>query len=400
MMSDVVRLSRTNILGLARERIFSAGLNDLAASLSYENMVYGLGKIIYALNSTKNVFCVLGPDATITRSPKRWKAGFGYGGVIRWPKGYIFPEMRPNGCRTILARLNKLPSEQELAERILRVGESKIMLDGFKVKSNFGVGNHFFELYETLEVSPEIREEMPEDAYYAILHTAPQKEHKKYARFGKTAGSTVETPFGDIRLLEDKDAEKYYHLWREFAEFSRKRGERLATEILGECEIISNSLHQGLFSENEIRLGCFNTLDEDNRAKLFPITLRWDVPVYVFQGRGNLSKEIISRLGFMERAERLGLVEELEGINILPHGGGYRIDLPYSEINVIESEDKHGKRYFMMKGTGRQKLGGMMVVNPRELPYTYRGIEIVRKIRECNLAKPAAKLKPILTLKI
>jgi hypothetical protein len=89
------------LLEEARQHIFSLGLQDLASALSYENMVHGLGKVLFVLDS--NAFCVFGPDATITRNVKRWESGFGYGAVIKWfDKGIAFPEMRPNGCGMIL----------------------------------------------------------------------------------------------------------------------------------------------------------------------------------------------------------------------------------------------------------------------------------------------------------
>ncbi|KXA89956.1 hypothetical protein AKJ57_04665 [candidate division MSBL1 archaeon SCGC-AAA259A05] len=70
MIDSFSQVSSEEMLQLAEERIFSLGPRDLASALSYQNMRYGLGKVIYALEG--DVYCVFGPDATITRNKGRW----------------------------------------------------------------------------------------------------------------------------------------------------------------------------------------------------------------------------------------------------------------------------------------------------------------------------------------
>lgn len=400
------------LLEKARERIFSLGPRDLASAMSYENMKYGLGKMLHVLG--EEAYCVFGPDATITRNVGRWLSGFGYGAVLRWKeKGIFFPEIRPNGCGMILVKLNELPSKEEILERISEIQRAELTLNGIKIKPDFGKGNHFFEFYSVMRVLPEIENIISRDAYYAVIHgSASERKEEIYSMIDE--GEWVKTPLGKISVLEGNSGKKYYELWKNFEDFSRRRRELLVKEILPECKIISNIDHQGLFSENEIRLGCYDTLDKNYQKgkALFPIALRWDLPLYLFRGKQNLSEEIIGMLNFSERAKKLNLWDELKNINILPHGGGYRIELPYTRLKVIKTEIGNN---FILSGQrpitrveeisgeremGLSEFGEMIVTNPHDLPYSYRGIRIIQKTLEYDLATPSAMLQPLMTLKV
>ncbi len=406
-------MSEKELLNFAEERIFSLGLRDLASALSYENMRYGLGKMIYALDS-EDVYCVFGPDATITRNIGRWKSGFGYGAVLKWPdSGIYFPEIRPNGCGMILARLDEMPQRNEIIERVSAVEQSDLYLDGIKLKPDFGKGNHFFEFYKPLGVSPDIEGVMPKDCNYAIFHgSAPERKNELYSAIDR--GEWIKTPLGEISVLDSKDGKGYYETWKEFNKFSKKRREVLARAVLGDCEIVSNLTHQGMFARNEIRLGCHDTMDKSYPMgeALFPVALRWDHSVHIFKGKRNLSTDVMGRLGFDKRAENLGLKDELEKINVLPHGGGYRIDLHYSNIEVIKTDIGN---HFILSGAkpiskvdeisetvkrGVSSFGEMIIMNPHELPFDYRGTSIIEKVMEYDLGIPVAELQPLMTLKV
>ncbi|HIE34220.1 MAG TPA: hypothetical protein EYP86_03685 [Candidatus Altiarchaeales archaeon] len=410
--SKISGMSSKELLDFARERIFFLGVRDLASALSYENMRYGLGKIIYALDSG-DVYCVFGPDATITRNIGRWMSGFGYGVVIRWKNnGMAFPEIRPNGCGMLIAKLDELPSQNGIIDRIAELQNSSIYLDGIKLKPDFGKGNHFFEFYKVIAVSPDVEDTMPRDSYYAIMHgSSPEKKDDLYSIIEQ--GEWVKTPLGKISVLDGNDAKDYYKKWREFEKFTRKRREFLTKEILGKCKIISNLTHQGLFRKNEARLGCHDTRDRTypKGDAIFPVALRWDHPVHIFKGYRNLSNEVIGRLDFDERVDRLGIRDELNNINILPHGGGYSINVQYSKIDIMETEIGNT---FILSGAkpisrvdeitesnfGISRFGKMTIINPHGLPYNYRATGIIEKIMEYKLAKPVGKLQPLMTMKI
>ncbi|HDH41390.1 MAG TPA: hypothetical protein ENG12_03175 [Candidatus Altiarchaeales archaeon] len=413
MEKKISQMSKEELLNFSEQRIFSLGLRDLASALSYENMRYGLGKMIYALDSG-DVYCVFGPDATITRNIGRWMSGFGYGAVIKWPdNGIYFPEIRPNGCGMIIARMDEMPPKREIIERVSEVENSELYLDGVKIEPDFGKGNHFFEFYKPLGISPDIEEIMPSDSSYAIIHgSGPEKKGEVYGAIDR--GEWIKTPLGKISVLDGKDGKEYYKMYKELDKFSKKRREILAKEVLGDCKIISNLTHQGMFARNEIRLGCHDSMDRSYpRGKaLFPVALRWDHPVYIFRGKENLSADVMGRLGFDKRAEDLGLKDELSKINILPHGGGYKIDLQYSNIEVIRTDIGN---HFILSGAkpiskveeisetakrGVSSFGEMIIMNPHELPFDYRGTSIIEKIMEYDLGLPVAKLQPLMTLKV
>jgi hypothetical protein len=410
-MEDISRMGDKELLAFASQRIFSLGLRDLSSALSYENMRFGLAKMIYALNSP-DVYCVFGPDATITRNVERWNSGFGYGAVLRWPeKGVFFPEIKPNGCGMLLVKLDELPSKEELIKKAAEVEKSEIILDGVRLKPDFGKGNHFFEFYKPIGVSPDVEDRIPEDCGYAIIHGSAQEKKDEF--YGPDGCEKVETPLGDISVLSGAAGKKYYRRWLSFNDFSKRRREVLAEAVLGDCEVISNLTHQGIFRENEVRLGCHDTLDESypKGDALFPIALRWDHPVYLFRGKENLSDDVLGMTGFDSRAEELGLLDGLRNINILPHGGGYRVNLQYSKIKVVRTDI--GNHFILSDakpiskvdeiGVDKKRVssfGEMIVMNPRELPFDYRGRSIIQKVMEYDLATPVAKLQPLMTLKV
>lgn len=387
---------RQELLNQARERIFSLAPHDLASTLAIENMTWGLGKMLYVLDG--KAFCVLGPDGTITRNTGRWQSGFGYGGVIRWEgEDLAFPEMRPNGCGMVLVGLHEMPDEKELFERVSSLNESTLALNGTFIKPDFGKGNHFFEFYRPLEVSPNVESQLPKDVTYSILHCAsPEKKHLIYNAFQDEGWTS--TPLGRVHVLEGKNARDYLRLWKDFEHFCKKRRELLIKEVLGRCKIISNETHQGLFGRNEIRLGCYRS----NSKNLFPVALRWDLPVYIMRGMQNLSPDIIKKLNFNKMARRLGLLNALKNINILPHGGGYRLLIPYTDLKVYRVK---GMQYFALKEPGRgsgeiSRYGRIIFSSPKELPYDYRGKNVIGKTIEYKLGEPVAKLQPIITLKV
>jgi hypothetical protein len=406
------QMDKKGLIDEATRRIFSLGPRDLASALAYENMRYGLGKMIYAADSL-DISCVFGPDATITRNIERWNSGFGYGAVIKWPKsGLAFPEIKPNACGMLLARIESIPSREEIINKISELNSSKIYLDGVEIKPDFGHGNHFFEFYSVLESSPEISGQIDKEHYYVLLHgSAPERKDLIYNHVNN--GSRMQTPLGKVAVLDGGEAKDYYSNWKKLEDFSIRRREFILKQVLGEYEVVSNLTHQGLFAENEIRLGCYDSMQKTGKGKtLFPVALRWDMPVYIFKGRKNLSEEVIGRLGFTQRAQELGLTDTLKETNILPHGGGYKVDLEYTKISVVQAESGN---HFVLHGAkpasrvsemietskkGVSSFGEMVIMNPRELPYDYRGLAVVEKTMEYSLGDPVAKLQPLMTLKI
>ncbi len=410
-MPSISDMNKEQLLDTAEERIYSLGVRDLASALSYENMRYGLGKMIHALDSDE-VTCVFGPDATITRNLERWQSGFGYGAVIRWKdKGVFFPEIKPNACGMILVRMDELPSNKEIIQRVAEVEESDIQMDGVKLRPDFGKGNHFFEFYKSIDISPDVEDKMPNGSYYAIMHGSAQEKKDEFYN-AEQGGEWVNTPLGKVSILNSAEGKEYYRRWEKFNAFSKKRREHLTREVLGDVEVISNLTHQGLFRRNEVRLGVHDTMDESypKGEAMFPVALRWDLPLHIFKGKQNLTEEVIKRVKFYDRAVENGTLEDLKNVNILPHGGGYHVELPYSKIDVVNTGMGNS---FILNGLkpvskideitskkGISEFGTMIVSTPRELPYTYRGEAVIRQVMEYDLGNPVAKLQPLMTIKI
>lgn len=393
--------SQKDLLKMAERRIFSLGLDDLTARLSYKNMSFALAKIMHILDDHR-AFSVFAPDATITRNKPRWLAGFGYGAVIRWSQEDVtFPDIRPNGCGMLLMRVDDLPSKEELVERASSVNAEDLSLEGLDIQPDFGKGNHFFEFYEPVDVSDE--SDLSEDSYYAIIHGSAQ-ELKDNMYGWSEKGEREETPVGGLNVLRGDKAEKYFEDWKRLASFSKKRREFLAEQVIGDHEVLSNYNHQGFCAPNEVRLGCYNSMEQED-GDLFPVTLRWDQPTFVFEGRQNISKNVMKKLGFLERAKELDLFEDLLNINILPHGGGYEIKLPYNDFEVTTTE--FGNVYTLKMDSSQKNeleedkdLSEMAITNPSSLPYSYRGIEVVERTLDLELGKVKAKLSPVITLKV
>ena len=163
-------------------------------------------------------------------------------------------------------------------------------------------------------------------------------------------------------------------------------------KLFGSGKIMTNKCHQGLVHINEAKLGCHHIKDE---KELIPISIRADLPSYLCQGRFNLSDENIEKLGFTERAHRLGMYDKLRKVNVMPHGGGYF--LPQT-LNVTKIFSVENKRYFeieSMDGMGKQ-----IYSSPKDLEFSYRSREVILRTEQLGLAVKKAELVPLYTLKI
>ncbi|MFQ6050954.1 MAG: hypothetical protein ACE5K4_04605 [Candidatus Hydrothermarchaeota archaeon] len=394
-------LGEEELLKESEKRIFSLGLGDTASTLSYLNMRYGIAKIIHVLRSygidKTETFSLLGPDATITRNYDRWMSGFGYGCIIHWPgKKYdkiIFPEVRPNACGMILAILNEALSDAEILEMIYETKKMDLCVNGVSIKWDLNKGNHFIEV---LSVKWSRLDSIPEGSLLALIHTSASEIKHLLYNFENYEGTWEETPFGKCYVLEGKEAKKYYNQYRKLEAFSEKKRKLLLAEIFGDCNIICNPIHQGLFDANVMRLGVYDSTDKSTcslNAPLFPLALGWDLPVILIRGYPNLSQGTVERLRFQERAEELGLEEFIKYVNVLPHGGGYTLNTSCKEVKAVQIKNS---RYFKILAKDRT----FILSNPREVPYTYRGMEVLQKIEECALGEPLAEFKQVCSFKV
>ncbi|MDH4206396.1 MAG: hypothetical protein OEV45_12800, partial [Desulfobacteraceae bacterium] len=164
--------------------------------------------------------------------------------------------------------------------------------------------------------------------------------------------------------------------------------------LFGEFQHISNEVHQKLANMNEILLGC-HLLPEKDPEIILPLVLRADLPAYLVKGKPNLGDAEIESLGFTRRSQRLGVTQRLEQANIIPHGAGYTF--PHL-LNVCQVFEHNDRRYFEVDLLNDR--GKKVISNPREIPYLYRGREVVLKSLELNLCELLAKLVPRYVLKV
>ncbi len=399
-----IRLSNKDRLLRAYDHIFSAAINDFGRKLAEVNFGYGLSKIHFvqeALGLKPDATFIGSPDMTVTRNVARFKNGYGYGGKLSWGDNnsdFVILDIKPNACGMLVGGLNKIPPYKDLLEKIEKIRGSVKEIDGIKTEWDFDKSNHFIDVFHIKSLSDT---EFP--PYGFIIHGGTG-EFKKENPFGDglyydeseallKKACVMETPFGTCYYLVGNNAKKYFEHYKFAENFNAKRRELIAKDLFGEFELIANQNHQGLIGINEIVLGTH--VFDPNKDELFPFVLRGDLPAYLVKGRKNFTKQIIEDLGFDQRSKRLGVYHRLLNANILPHGGGYNFP-EFSRVSAVE--EIGGKRFFEVEMTNDR--GKEIIEHPRELPFIYRGKEVVVRTMELNMAEFVAKLIPEYVLKV
>jgi hypothetical protein len=194
-------------------------------------------------------------------------------------------------------------------------------------------------------------------------------------------------------MLTDRKARDYYDFFRWVEAFSKQRRLLIARRLFDDATVYNNETHQGLVNMNEIALGVYAVRGEGEA--IFPLTLRAHLPAYLVRSHLNLSDDTIERLGWAERAHRLGVYGRLRASNLVPHGGGYIFPHIQDVVSVIEVEQQRYFELSFVTGEGR-----LIVSDVRDLPYAYRGTEVVERTVALGLGEPVARLDPIYGLKV
>ncbi|MFX0099695.1 MAG: hypothetical protein ACFFCS_08940 [Candidatus Hodarchaeota archaeon] len=393
-----------------RKYYFSTGIGDGTSTLCRANMVYGLAKIHLVqkeLGMETNAHFISTPDETISRNVGRWNSGFGYGGKLSWGNGsekVVILDVKPNYCGILVGGLESIPKPEDLISRIHDFLLESFFIDNFKLQSDFSKSNHFIDLFELAPFKDmELPTHLPPYVFFIHgscpeLRDANDKGPGLYWNHSNAIQEMQEelnTHYGKIHYLLDDNAKKFLQYCEYADAFSKKKRKIVADFLFGDFKEISNPTHQGLLNYNTILLGAQNTLDPSVKSNIFPIALRGDLPAYLFSGRPNMNQEVIENLGFTKRAEKLGLMDNLLNVNIIPHGGGYR----FSEISeATDVFTVKGRRYFVCEM--ENDMGKKIVEEVSALEFSYRGKDVMRKTRELELGNPVAKLIPKYVLKI
>lgn len=397
--------NKEELLERAEAHIFSTGLRDGGTQLCKANMKYGIAKIHYVqgqLGLKSDATFISTPDMTITRNAARWKSGFGYGGKISWGDGnaeLVILNIKPNTCGMLVGGIDKLPDSSELIFKINRLRDQMDKIEGIEVKWDFHISNHFIDLFW---VKPLGEIKFPE--YVFIIHSAGREltgDNRRgfglYYDRSLLLGDMVEkfdTPFGPLYVLTGQKAREYFKFYRYAEEFSKQKRLLAAERLFGDFKLISNEVHQGLVNMNEIVLGC-HQFREDDSDRIFPFVLRADLPAYLVRGRPNFGEKEIESLGFTKRSKELKVYDRLRKANIIPHGAGYTFPDLFDVCRIFEH---NSERYFeidLLNDRGKKVLSDV-----REIPYLYRGRDVVLKSLELNLCELVAKLLPRYVLKM
>ncbi|MFX1511914.1 MAG: hypothetical protein ACFFCQ_04950 [Promethearchaeota archaeon] len=407
------QLSEEDMLKRAKGHIFSTGLHDAASNLCNWNMQYGLAKIHYLQNSLglePNATFIAAPDATVTRNKQRWQDGFGYGGKIAWGEGnekLVVLDTMPNACGMFVGGLTELPDPKKIIEGIEILNQQEDYIDDIKINWDFAVSNHFIDVFEfeplTLEFDLPFR-------YALVIHSAASEfrgDNSSKYNFGlyyhrskilQEIAETLKTPFGKIKFLTGEYANQYLDFFKYVSSISQKKRLIAAKHLFNdEISEITNPNHQGLLNLNEILLGSQNTKDE-SANRLFPLTLRADLPAYLMTGKVNFNEDSIEYLGFSKRADKYGVRHRLLHANIIPHGGGYMFPHILEVTNVFQTAN--GTRYFACDLAAGPVDTQQIIDSPREIQFVYRGRQVVSRTQELGLGTVVAKLIPKVVLKV
>ncbi|MHA1910988.1 MAG: hypothetical protein ACTSYA_04745 [Candidatus Kariarchaeaceae archaeon] len=392
----------------AKKHIFSTGVEDSAHDLTELNCTFGLAKMLIAqeeLGFEKSVFFASTPDQTITRNVDRWEAGISYGGVYNWgndKEKIVFPDIRPNACGMLVAGLWESPDENKLLKRLIDQTKIETQIAGIPVQWDMFKGNHFLDIFETVEVNDGVSFDYP---YALVLHMGcPEMKTDAGVGFGLYEDwslvesddvKIIKTPYGNISILLDGMAERYYQLALFADQFSNERRQVLVNLLFENAEIIYNDVHQCLKGLNTAYIGTHD-LRKYSTKDLVPVMFNADYPAYLFTKKPNLNTEIIDKLNFTERSQELGIYEKLKKVDFLPHGGGYELSEKSTCDGVFQL--KNGARLFRMKmaNTGSH----FWIRNPSNIPFFYRDKQVFDKAIELELGEPQVKLNPTIILKI
>jgi hypothetical protein len=386
--------SDDDLLRRAGQHVFLCGAGDVAEALCLANMRVGLAKIHYAEQELglEPRACFVGtPDATVTRNTLRWAAGFGYGGLVCWDPELFVLDAQPNGCGMLVGALDGPPSEERVREAAARARSSRLTLEGVELSYDLGESNHFVDVLELEESLQPLEPAAP--AHLFIIHSSGH-EHRAASPFGpglhlhrsealRRLARRLDTPFGPLHLLQGEPARAFHRFCVAVQSFNARRRELYGRVLFGGHRVVSNWTHQGLRAPGELLLGAYHA-----GPGLYPLTLGPDLPVYLLRSRPSFSRDVLRRLGWEERASRLGLLDRLLRASLLPHGGGYC----FPGLRQLRGVEIRGEqRCFELQ----PEAGGepFIVEDVRSLAFAYRGEEVLQRLVELELGEPVARYR-------
>lgn len=405
----VSHLKKVELLNRAKQFIFSTGINDGASKLCKANMQYGLAQfhlIQERLGLDPRATFISSPDETISRNAFRWNSGLGYGGRLNWGNGnekLIFLNVKPNHCGILVGGLDELPNAYEIIKQIDEVKANNLYHDNIQINWDYGISNHFINCFETKNLS-----NLDFPPYMFMVHgSAPEFRDDTHgiglyidkSKTLKTLATEENTLFGKQYILLGNKAAEYLEFNKKALEFANMKREIIANKLFGNnYKIVCNQPHQFLKDYNNMYLGsnCTDLTCDMIKNDIFPTTLRADTAAYLFKGKNNFSDTTLKNMDFIERGERLELLELLKSANLLPHGGGYSFPDIKKVRKVMEYKDQRYFECVLRSDTERVKI----VRDVTNLQFEYRGRSIALKTLQLDLGDMVARLNPIFSLKV
>jgi len=379
----------------AEEHVFLSGVGDAAEQLGSANSIYGLAKIQHAereLGLRPAAHFIGAPDATVTRNSRRWRAGFGYGGLVRWDERLVVLDARPNGCGMLVGVLREAPDERAARAAARQARNTPQLLDGVELTYDLAESNHFIDGLR-LEQQLDASFDAPEHLF--LIHSSGH-EHRARSPLGpglyvdeseelRRLALVIDTPWGPISILRDDAARDFTRFCLDVQSFNARRRAHYGQLIFGPFVPLCNATHQGLRGPGEFALGCYSFAP--GTTELLPLTLGPDQPVYLLRPRSSFSPEAQRLLGWQERAGRLGLTAALTSASILPHGGGYS----FPALRRMARVDAHGARRVFTLET---RTGATISIeDARDLPFVYRDLAVLHRLVELDLGEPVARYR-------
>ncbi|MHA1205997.1 MAG: hypothetical protein ACTSSO_00335 [Candidatus Hodarchaeales archaeon] len=396
-----------DLIQKARSEIYSWATNDLTCQLAKEVMSIGLAKIksfLQVVESDPNdVLVVFGPDGSITRNKSRFSAGVGYGCAVV-TKEYVFPSLlHPNGCGFGLYYVEDMPDLTLIMDRLMNLKREGVPVGDKKGKWDIWKSNHFIDILrlDSLVVSQSRYSKFIPEGNYVLIHSSQQTEKQMLSYWKEDEFVKANTPFGTVEGLIDQSREDYLKFFLQVEEYSKQKRTSIAEKLFGENNItcISNPTHQGYYKENDfftMRLGLYNTLNStgDNSIPLFPVGFNAYSFIYLYEGSPNVKRKHWTG-SQLQQAQDSNHVHILDKINILPHGGGYKLMYPFNKAKTVLYK---GEYYYELSQAPMES--SMLIQNVDSLEYGYRTpTEVLPLVERLDLGKLAARFVPTQVIK-
>ncbi len=321
----------------ARKRIHSIAAGNNASFVARCIMEVGFAKLLYALDTLEldwsRAFVLFAPDGTFSMNMERLRRGFTYGAVIHFgTEDYLVTHnAMPNGCGFSIYELKTEKYSDEELVQISKQHQAKLEDD-----KKLNVGNHFAGVYRGID--PVTMEDSGRRfvVVHCSGHVGKGKLYDVQWLSDHDGFHLIPTSLGPVTVLQD-DARKEYLRWFEWSNGQNEANrESYLKTIFGEgsYETLASVTHQGLFRNGtEIRLGVQQSQD------ILPTAYNAQEGLDMVRGLPNIQKHVFETLAPFQFLKDVPYREDLESIDIVPHGGGYEFLDEVKSVKIILGSD-------------------------------------------------------------